>query len=291
MSSGLRKSKVGDEEDQKDYYDKSSHYDTCWGMDNIHLGYYPHLSSHVPSTSSYVTDMKMSQAAFVYNAHMINVGQITKNDTVLDIGCGKGHGPLQIAKQVGCKVVGFDLGTVNINRCKEVAAQHPDLDLTYVEGDMMAIPAEIRTKYSVVFAQLALNHCHSTLPAVLEEVKAVMAPGGRFVISDYLGCDGEQSAETIEHTMKRLHFDMLYGHRGWRKVCEDAGFYIQYYENLDDHMVQSYRDLSKVATEHGFVSADGVALGENYAKTAIACEKGEIGMNLAVLTLERRSKL
>jgi len=289
--SGLRNSKVGEEENQKDYYDKSTHYDTCWGVDNIHLGYYPHLSSHVPSTSSHITDMKMSQAAFVYNAHMINVGEITRHDTVLDIGCGKGHGPLQIAQQTGCKVVGFDLGTVNIARAKAVAAQHPNLDLTYVEGDMMSIPKEIRTKYSVVFAQLALNHCHSDLAAVLEEVKAVMAPNGRFVISDYLGCDGEQSEATKENVMKRLHFDMLYGHRGWRKVCEDAGFYIQYYENLDDHMVQSYRDLSKVAYEHGFVSADGAPLGENYAKTAEAIQHGEIGMNLAVLTLTRRSKI
>jgi ubiquinone/menaquinone biosynthesis C-methylase UbiE len=287
----LRKSKVGEEEDQKDYYDKSTHYDTCWGLDNIHLGYYPNLSSHFPSTSSHITDMKMSQAAFVYNAHMINIGQITNKDTVIDLGCGKGHGPLQIAKETGCKVVGLDIGTVNIVRAKEVAAQHPNLDLTYVEGSFTAIPAEIRKPYSVVFAQLAINHNHADLPAVLEEVKAVMAPGGRFVISDYLGCDGEQSEETKENVMKRLHFDMLYGHRGWRKVCEDAGFYIQYYENLDDHMVQSYRDLSKVAHEHGFLSADGAKLGDNYAKTAIACEKGEIGMNLAVLTLGRRSKL
>jgi ubiquinone/menaquinone biosynthesis C-methylase UbiE len=287
----LRKTQVGEEADQKDYYDKAVHYDTCWGRNNIHLGYYPHLSAHFPSTSSHITDLKMSQAAFITNAHMINVGQITRNDTVIDLGCGKGHGPLQICQQTGCKLVGLDLGTANIVRCKEVAAEHPELDMTFVEGSFTAIPAEIRKKYSCVFAQLAINHNHADLAAVLEEVKAVMAPGGRFVINDYLGCDGEQSEETKENVMKRLHFDMLYGHRGWRKVCEDAGFYIQYYENLDDHMIQSYRDLTKIADEHGFLSADGAKLSENYAKTAIAIEKGEIGMNLAVLTLGRRSKL
>jgi len=290
-ASGLRSSQVGEEANQKDYYDQATHYDTLWGKDNIHLGYYPHLSAHFPTTSDYAV-MDMKQAAFVYNGHMINVGRITNKDTVIDLGCGKGHGPLQICKQTNAKVVGLDIGTANIARCNELADENPDCDLTFFEGTFTDIPAEIKKrKYSVVFAQLAINHNHAELRQVLEQVKEIMAPDGRFVISDYLGCDGEQSEETKEHVMKRLHFDMLYGHQGWRKACEEAGFFLQYYENLDDHMVQSYRDLALGAYEHGFISADGAKLGDNYTKTALACERGDIGMNLAVLTLTRRSKL
>jgi len=288
--SGLSKVQVADEKDQKDYYDKAKHYDTLWGTDNIHLGYYPHLSAHFPPTWDDVV-MNMKQAAYVMNAHMINIGRITFKDTVIDLGCGKGHGPVQIAKQTGATVVGLDLGTENIKRANEFAAQHPELKLTYSEGSFTAIPKEIRKKYSVVFAQLALCHVHAELPAILEEVKAVMAPGARFVIMDYLGCDGKQSEATKENVLKRLHFDMLHGHKAWRRICEDAGFHIQYYENLDAHMAQSYKDLAEGAYEHGFLSADGAKLGDNYTETVKAVEAGEIGMNLAVLTLERQSKL
>jgi len=249
------------------------------------------MGAHFPSTwDDVVIDMK--QGAYVMNAHMINIGRITFKDTVLDLGCGKGHGPVQIAQQTGATVVGVDIGTENIIRAKEFAAQHPDLKLTYAEGSFTDIPKEIKNiKYSVVFAQLAFCHVHAELPAILEEVKAVMAPGGRLVIMDYLGCDGKQSEATKENVMKRLHFDVLHGHKAWRRICEDSGFYIQYYENLDAHMAQSYKDLAKGAYEHGFVSADGAKLGDNYSQTVKAVEAGEIGMNFAVLTLERRSKL
>lgn len=292
MSAGLRTSQVGDESNQKDYYDKAKHYDTLWGLDNIHLGYYPHLSAHFPTTADITAfPMDMKQAAFVYNSHMINVGRITYKDTVIDLGCGKGHGPVHIARQTGASVVGLDIGSANIKRANQVASENPDLKLQFVEGSFTAVPADIRKKYSVVFAQLAINHNHAELPAVLEEVKALMAPGGRFVISDYLGSDGPVSESTRENVLKRLHFDVLHGHKNWRKICEDAGFYFQYYENLDDHMLQSYRDLAKSAYEHGFMSADGAKLGDNYTKTAEAIAKGEIGMNLAVLTLGPRSYL
>jgi cyclopropane fatty-acyl-phospholipid synthase-like methyltransferase len=288
---GVVKSQVGEETNQKDYYDKASHYDTLWGMDNIHLGYYPHLMSHTPSTSSF-SELDMKQAQFITNSHMINVAGITSRDTVLDIGCGKGRGIWHIAKQTAAKCTGFDLGTTNIKRANQLAQESPELGLTFVEGDMTNIPSSIRHKYSVVMAQLALNHCHKTgWEETIREIKAVMAPGARLVINDYLGGDNGTSEETREHVYKRLHFDFLWGHRGWRKTFEDHGFYIQYYENLDDHMLQSYRQLAAGAYKHGFKSADGALLGDNYTNTAKAIEKGEIGMNIAVLTLEPRSKL
>merc|ERR1719356_1556803 len=151
------------------------------------------------------------------NAHMINIGRISFKDTVLDLGCGKGHGPVQIAQQTGATVVGLDIGYENIKRAKEYAAQCPDLKLTYVEGSFTAIPEDIKKKYSVVFAQLAFCHVHAELPAILEQVKAVMAPGARLVIMDYLGCDGKQSEATKENVLKRLHFEMLHGHKAWRQ--------------------------------------------------------------------------
>lgn len=290
IKSGLRASQVGDEANQKDYYDKAVHYDTCWGLDNIHTGYYPHLSAHFPSSSDYAP-LEFKQAAFTLNGHMINVGRINRNDTVLDVGCGKGHGPVQIARQTGAKVVGIDIGTSNIVRCKEYAAQNPELDLTYEEASFTDIPAHLKNKYSVIFAQLAINHYHTDLHSVFEEFKSVMAPGARCVFNDYLGSDrpgGEMSDDTKEHVLKRLHFDVLHGHREWRRIAEDCGFYFQYYENLDDHMVQSYKDLSHAAYQNGFKSADGAELGKNYAETVEAIMRGEIGMNLAVMTLEPR---
>merc|ERR1719387_2969691 len=61
---------IGEEKTQKDYYDKASHYDLVWGLDNIHLGYYPHLVRN----NSVVLDNV--QAADALTQRMIDVGQI-----------------------------------------------------------------------------------------------------------------------------------------------------------------------------------------------------------------------
>merc|ERR1711966_60157 len=87
---GINKNVVGEgdrlEADQKDYYDKSSHYDTVWGEDNIHLSYYPHLVGPVGGDNLAVLNNK--QAADCLTKRMIDVGRINHKTTLLDLGCG-----------------------------------------------------------------------------------------------------------------------------------------------------------------------------------------------------------
>merc|ERR1712224_706942 len=88
---------------------------------------------------------------------------------------------------------------------------------------------------------------------------------------------------TRDHVHKRLHFEFLHTHREWRRIAEDAGFVIEFYEDLDKHMAQTYRDMEIKARNVGFKSADGALLADNYAMTVKATEEGENGMNLALL--------
>lgn len=270
---------IGDEKTQKDYYDKAKHYNTLWGEDNIHLGYYPHLNGGP-------VVLTFPQAADLITERMVEVGRITHTSTLLDLGCGKGKACVQIAERTGAACTGVDIGTENVRRANEVATAMPQLKLKFLEGSFTDLPAEVTgQKYSHVFAQLAFCHVHKELPAIFETCKRVLAPGGKLVVMDYLGCDGTVTEETKTHVHKRLHFDMLHGHKAFRRIAEEAGLVIQYYENLDDHMSNSYQDLSEAAYKHGFKSADGMSLGENYAKTVVACQTGQIGMNIAILTL------
>jgi cyclopropane fatty-acyl-phospholipid synthase-like methyltransferase len=287
---GINENLVGEgdraEANQKDYYDKSSHYDTVWGEDNIHLGYYPHLAG--PLGGDNLTILNNKQAADALTKRMIDLGRINHKTTLLDLGCGKGQACKLIAQATGAKCVGVDLGHVNIVRANEVAAQMPELNMEFYEGSFTDIPKEAKNrKYSVVFAQVAFCHVHNELPQIMEHCKEILAPGGYLLINDYLGCDlpGGASKHTQEHVWKRLHFDYLHGHIAWRHIVESAGFDIQYYENLDAHMALTYDDMENSARQVGFKSADGIDLATNYNNTAAAIRKGEIGMNLALCTL------
>jgi len=286
---------IGDEKNQKDYYDKSSHYDLVWGMDNIHLGYYPHLSQGGEAGVASMSILDNNQAADCLTKRMIDVAKITHKSSVLDLGCGKGQALKLLCQTTGAYGVGLDIGAVNIERANAVAASMPDVRMKFYEGSYTALPKEILAeKFSVIFGQVAFCHVHKELPAIFEEAKRVLAPGGVMIINDYLGCDlpGGASQFTKDNCWKRLHFEYLHGHQAWRKIAEDAGLDILFYENLDAHMAQTYDDMQRKANQLKIKSADGTPLGDNYGATAKAIRAGEVGMNLALLTLSKgRSKL
>jgi len=186
----------------------------------------------------------------------------------------------------------MDLSAANVERCKQLAKENPALRLEFLVGSFTELPASIANqKYTHVFAQLAFCHVHEELPVIMEEVKKVLADGGVAVIMDYMGTEDKVLEDTREHVHKRLHFSTLLGHPSWRKIVDNAGLNILYYENLDCHMLQSYTDLAEAASKHDFRSADGEPIVTNYRKTVEVCSKGQIGMNLAVLSMSWRSKL
>jgi len=264
----------------KTYYDSSNHYDLLWGSDNIHLGYFPHLHEKTKVVLS------LPQAGSALTERMISVGRIDYSSSVLDLGCGKGLACLEIAEQTGAACTGVDLSSTNIERADEIAKSNPSLKLEFMEGSFTEIPkALIGRKFTHIWSQVAFCHVHQKLPEIMREVKKVLAPGGVVVLNEYLGSDSEVDEATKQHVYKRLCFDTLHGHRAWRKIVEDEGFVIEHYENLDRDMAATYRELSKGARKHGFKSADGSCLGENYAETAVAVERRQIGMNLAILSL------
>jgi len=273
-------SAIGEEKTQRDYYNKANHYDTLWGQDNIHLGYYPHLAK------ADAPRLNFKEAGSMMTKRMVEVGNINKGSVVLDLGCGKGVACKEIAELTGATCLGMDLSETNVDRCKELAKEHSNLKMEFCVGSFTELPAALlNRKYTHIFAQLAFCHVHKLLPQTMKEVQKVLAPGGVCIIMDYIGTEDPVIEDTRENVHKRLHFEMLHGHRSWRKIVEDHGFNILFYENLDRHMLQSYTDLAAEASKYDFKSADGEPIVKNYLKTVEVCSKGQIGMNLALLSL------
>lgn len=258
------------------YYDSAEHYDVLWGKDNIHIGYYPHLANRLAIPLSF------QQAAAALTRRIIELGDICHRSRVLDLGCGKGLACALISELTGARCTGVDLSPGNVARAKELAACRPELDLAFHEGSFTGLSPELHGKFTHVVAQESFVHVHAELPAIFDQVKRSLAPGGRAVLNDYLGADGPVSDETKKAVYDRLGFDVLVGHQAWRRAAEDSGLELMHYENLNRHMELGYRQLSEGAAAHNFKSADGSSLEENYAKSAEAARDGQIGLNLAV---------
>jgi sterol 24-C-methyltransferase len=71
-------------------------------------------------------------------AHRLN---ITEDMTVLDVGCGVGRPAREIATFTGCKVVGLNNNSYQIQRATAYAKKE-DLDkqVSFVQGDFMVSP-------------------------------------------------------------------------------------------------------------------------------------------------------
>jgi len=260
-----------------EYYDKAQHYDVLWGKDNIHTGFYPHLTSRME------VPLNVSQAAQVSTRRLLTLGDVSHTSTVLDLGCGKGLACKLVAELTGAACTGLDLSEGNIARAKELARQHPDLNLDFLVGSFTDMPASLYGRFTHVIAQESLVYAHAQLPTVLDELHKVLVKDGVALVNDFLGADGPVSEQTKKAVHERLGFHVLLGHMAWRRAVDESRFVLRHYENIDRHMAHAYRQLAETATQHDFRSADGTPLARNYAATSRAAAAGQIGKNIALL--------
>jgi ubiquinone/menaquinone biosynthesis C-methylase UbiE len=280
--------KVSDKEvTQVDYYAGASHYDTLWCTVNMGFGYYPPLALSSGTGSNVVLDYP--NATLNLCERMMNMAGIKSTDKVLDLGAGRGVSCLAIAKATGAHCVGVDITPENIEQAKHHAKAHPDLNVEYFVGSFTDLSEEIIANgpYDVVFSAVSFCHVHEHLADCFAQIKKVLKPGtGRAIINDYIGCDREVSANTIENVYKRLHFSKLHGGAMWRKIADESGLTIMQYEDLSAHMSFGYSQLAAGARKHGFKSTDGTPLADNYEVSSAAAAKREIGLNTALMQLK-----
>jgi ubiquinone/menaquinone biosynthesis C-methylase UbiE len=100
-----------------------------------------------------------------------------RHQRVLDAGCGGGRYSVALSRLGFGKVVGLDWSTQGIALATERAAQAGVRDVTYVTGDVLALPFEDR-EFDVVFSNGVLHHTTDTRRGV-REMARVLKPGGR----------------------------------------------------------------------------------------------------------------
>lgn len=225
--------------------------------------------------------LDFAQAADYLTEMMIKLGKVDRRSVVLDLGCGPGLATRQIAARTGAACVGLDLTPENVARATEAASAAAGC--RYFEGSFTSFPPGVAAAgrpYTHIWSQVALCHAHAELDTIFEEAKTVLVPGGKFVLTDYLGADGPYTSAS------GAHFPHLHGHVAWREVADKAGLVLEHYQNLDRHMAQGYRDLAAAAEHHGFRSKDGSRpMAEDYHNAVALIEAGRMGMNLVVLAL------
>ena len=164
------------EAETEQYYDhEDSVYRALWDKDgSVHWGLFEEGAS-----------MTFLEAGDNLNKVMIERGQLTANNVVIDVGCGSGTTAIALCKSVGCKITGVDLSGVRIANAIDSLEDHPtdvQQKVTFQKGSATDLPIEDES-FDRAWSQATIYHVPDKVK-VLEEVYRVLKPGGRFRVSD-----------------------------------------------------------------------------------------------------------
>ena len=122
---------------------------------------------------------------------------LTRDSSVLEIGCGSGGYALHLAEKTGCRIVGLDInasGVRNANQLAQVAGLAPQVSFEQCDASKK-LPFRDDT-FDAVFSNDVLCHVAGRA-GVLGEMYRVLKPRGRMLFSDALVIGGTISHEEI----------------------------------------------------------------------------------------------
>ncbi len=116
---------------------------------------------------------------------MLELGKVSKDDVVLDLGSGDGRIPIAAAKKFGCRARGVDINPIRIKEANaNLKGSGVENLVQFIEGDVFEVPiadATVVTLYLFPHVMLKLR----------DRLKAELKPGTRIVSHEFTMGDWE----------------------------------------------------------------------------------------------------
>ena len=153
--------------------------------------------------------------------------KLTRDSSVLEVGCGSGGYALHLVESVACHIVGVDVNASGVRKANELAhVRGVASQVSFEQCDATKrLPFDEAT-FDAVFSNDVLCHLEGRAE-VLAEMYRVLRPGGRMVFSDALVVGGTISHEEIA-TRSSIGFyvysppgenERLMDRAGFRGIC------------------------------------------------------------------------
>ncbi len=224
------------ETDAEVYYDEQDElYKRCWAADGTtHWGYFEDEKID-----------NLQEAGWLWSQAILAKSGINRESKVLEIGCGNGAVSVWLARETGCSVVGVDISSVRIDNAREIAAAHPDLNVTFICGSITELPFS-DGEFTHVWGQGVLYHVPE-LDRALAEIARVLAPRGVLVIDDFVGPTVPVSAPVETHFYERLKFEARYTHAEYMEALERLSLIPVEAIDMGRHIERTYALVTRAA--------------------------------------------
>ena len=185
---------------------------------------------------------------------------LSRNSSVLEMGCGSGGYALHLAEKVGCRIVGLDINAAGVRNANQLARTRNLASVArFEECDVSKkLPFDDRV-FDAVFSNDVLCHIPGRAE-VLREMYRVLKPGGRMLFSDALVVGGMLSHEEIA-TRSSIGYYVYSPPGENERLIERAGFrQIRVTDTTDSaaRISQRWHD-AREKTKQELVAAEGSA--------------------------------
>ncbi len=212
------------------YYDSSDadrFYAEIWGGEDIHIGLYETADQAIASASERTVQALMELAT-----------QPPAKGCVVDLGSGYGGAARRIAKQWQVNVHAVNISAVENMRHRDLnnaAGLAKLIEVHDASFEEVPLPDGIA---DVVWSQDAILHSGNRLQ-VMNEVSRLLKPGGVFVLTDPMACDGIE-AYALQPILDRIHLSDLASPDRYQTWAEASGMTRDVWQERTEMLVRHY---------------------------------------------------
>jgi sarcosine/dimethylglycine N-methyltransferase len=217
------------------YYDSKDadeFYSRIWGGEDIHIGIYQSPEEPIADASRRTVSEMASW-----------LPGLNADTTIVDIGAGYGGAARFLASTYGCRVTCVNLSEAQNARNRRLNEEAGLADkIEVVHGSFEKLPVPSGT-YDVAWSQDAILHSGDRR-RVLEEVRRVLRPSGRFIFTDPMQAD-DCPPNVLEPVYARLQLTSLSSPGWYRSMLTALGFRELEAQELTEHLTMHYTRVRK----------------------------------------------
>lgn len=220
-----------------EYYNNcESDYRIFWDLNRsraMHAGFWDDQTQTLP------------EALARENAILAEIAAITKEDRVLDAGCGIGGSSFYLARQYGCRVVGITLSQKQVQTATVIAKKENLEDLVHFEEMDFCQTSFPNASFDVVWGIESICHADEKLLFVKEAYR-ILKEGGRLIIADGFSVKEKNTRrenEEMSRWLKGWGVDKLETQKEFMSHLKSVGFSEINYRNVNSFVMPSSKRL------------------------------------------------
>jgi cyclopropane fatty-acyl-phospholipid synthase-like methyltransferase len=250
------------------YYDLSeTHYRLFWNLNkskSLHYGYWD------SSTKTF------NDALLNINKVLARYANISKQDTVLDAGCGVGGSAIWLAKNIGCKVTGISLNEKQVKQASILALKEEVQHLIKFEQNDYTSTGFAANSFDVVWGIESVCYVPDK-SEFMREAFRLLKTGGRLIVADFFKKDGlaENQALQIKKWANGWAIDDYATKENFEHQLSETSFSNIRFENANDAIMPSAKRLYRAyflgiipALIYRLFNRKATELGKNNVHTA-----------------------